>query len=401
MGGLEPRGGGGNVGGDRGPVLIRILWSLTALAGITAALRVVVRVRNRMFGWDDIFMILAMLCFLGWTIVLTLYAQKGGSMHIQHVAETGPDNVANVLFLNWLSQVFGILGVAAGKISVAALLLAIIRLTELRWQRVFLWIVPVTLASLVAIACSTLTFAQCTPANALWDQRVIGGKCIDPHVMSSFGTFTGAFNTFTDASLAIVPATIFWQLTNKTTEKMQLTIVFGLNILTSICSGIKTQYLAELANRTDQTWATYDIFVWVTGELFLMIVCGTIPTLHAVLTWLRRAANRFKKFLVIKSLDQNDPHVGSRKASAPLTSDGGDDKDKDKIEAEQLAELRARAHLSIKTKTTVERVDLYTDNSDGLFEDKNGVRVDMMYDVRRESRPNSAVPPAERRGGHS
>lgn len=111
-------------------------------------------------------------------------------MHIQDVAKTGPDNVADVLFLNWLSQVFGILGVAAGKISVAALLLAIIQLTELRWQRIFLWVVPITLASLIAIACSTLTFAQCTPAKALWDQRV-EGKCIDPHVMSSFGTFTG------------------------------------------------------------------------------------------------------------------------------------------------------------------------------------------------------------------
>ncbi|OAA35866.1 integral membrane protein [Beauveria brongniartii RCEF 3172] len=375
MGGLEPRDGDVE---DRGPVLIHILWSLTALAGITAALRVVVRVRNRMFGWDDMFMIFAM---------------KGGSMHIENVAKTGPDNVANVLFLNWLSQVFGILGVAAGKISVAALLLAIIRLSELRWQRIFLWIVPVTLASLVAIACSTLTFAQCTPANALWDQRV-RGKCIDPHVMSSFGTFTGAFNTFTDASLAIVPATIFWQLTNKTTEKIQLTIVFGLNILTSICSGIKTQYLAELANRTDQTWATYDIFVWVTGELFLMIVCGTIPTLHAVLTWIRRAADSFTSS--VKSLDQH-PH-GSRKDSAPLTSDGDD---KDKIIEAELAELHAKAHLSIKTKTTVERVDLFTDSFDGLFEDQKGVRVDMMYQVRRETRPNSAVSPAERRGGHS
>ncbi|KAM3503972.1 hypothetical protein MY11210_008517 [Beauveria gryllotalpidicola] len=388
MGGLEPRGGDVE---DRGPVLIRILWSLTALAGITAALRVVVRVRNRMFGWDDIFMIFAMLCFMGWSIVLTLYAQKGGSKHIEQVAKTGPDNVANVLFLNWLSQVFGILGVAAGKISVAALLLAIIRLTELRWQRIFLWIVPVTLASLVAISCSTLTFAQCTPANALWDQRVTG-KCIDPHVMSSFGTFTGAFNTFTDASLAVVPATIFWQLTNKTTEKIQLTIVFGLNILTSICSGIKTQYLAELANRTDQTWATYDIFVWVTGELFLMIVCGTIPTLHTVLTWIRRSADSFRSSL--KLLNQN-PH-SSRKGSAPLTSDGDD---KDSNEAE-LAELRAKAHLSIKTKTTVKRVDSQIDSLDGLFEDKNGVRVDMMYDVRRETRPNTAVPPAERQGGH-
>lgn len=111
-------------------------------------------------------------------------------MHIQDVAKTGPDNVSTVLFLNWLSQLFGILGVAAGKVSVAALLLAIIRLTELRWQRYFLWIVPITLASLVAIACSTLTFSQCRPAKALWDQRV-PGQCINPHVMSGFGTFTG------------------------------------------------------------------------------------------------------------------------------------------------------------------------------------------------------------------
>ncbi|TQV99015.1 integral membrane protein [Cordyceps javanica] len=394
MGGVEPR--DGDVA-DRGPVLISVLWSLTALAGCTAVLRVAVRTRNRMFGWDDIFMILAMLCFMGWSIVLTLYAQKGGSMHIEDVAKTGPDNVATVLFLNWLSQVFGILGVAAGKISVAALLLAIIRLTELRWQRVFLWVVPVTLASLVAIACSTLTFAQCAPAKALWDQRV-KGKCIDPHVMSSFGTFTGAFNTFTDASLAIVPATVFWQLNNTTTEKMQLTIVFGLNILTSICSGIKTQYLAELANRTDQTWATYDIFVWVTGELFLMIVCGSIPTLHTVLIWFRSAAGSIKSAVSSQVQQQQQKHSrSSHRGSARLPSDGDDT---DRNEAE-LAELRAMAHLSIKTKTTVERVRSRGDSIDGLFEDsKNGVRVDMMYDVRRDTRPNSAVLAVEPRGGH-
>lgn len=111
-------------------------------------------------------------------------------MHIQDVKKTGLDNVATVLFLNWLSQVFGIMGVAAGKISVAALLLAIIRLTELRWQRIFLWTVPISLAAIIAIACSTLTFAQCSPAKALWDNRV-QGECINPHVMSSFGTFTG------------------------------------------------------------------------------------------------------------------------------------------------------------------------------------------------------------------
>ncbi|KAF7561620.1 hypothetical protein G7046_g2513 [Stylonectria norvegica] len=258
---------------DKAINLMAVIWPLTALAFITASFRIVIRARCKMFGWDDIFMILSM---------------HGGVTHIWDLQKTGPNNVAYVLLLNWSSQVFGIIGVAAGKVSVSALLLAIIKMSDMRWQRIYLLSIIVVLASLVAISCSMLTFSQCSPAKALWDTRV-NGTCIDPHVMASYGIFTGSFNTFADASLAVIPATIFWQLNGSATEKVQLTIVFGLNILTSICSGIKTQYLAELSNRTDQTWATYDIFVWVTAELFLMIVCGTIPTLHPLLRFIRRA----------------------------------------------------------------------------------------------------------------
>lgn len=103
-----------------------------------------------------------------------------------------------------------------------------------------------------------------------------------------------AFNTFADGSLAILPATVFWRLRRSPADRIQLSIVFGLNILTCICSGIKTQYLAQLANRTDLTWATFDIFVWVTVELFLMIVCGTIPTLHPLLVAIQSAVGTLK-----------------------------------------------------------------------------------------------------------
>lgn len=45
---------------DRGPEVIRLMWALTSLAFITSALRVFVRLRHRMFGWDDVFMVFAM-----------------------------------------------------------------------------------------------------------------------------------------------------------------------------------------------------------------------------------------------------------------------------------------------------------------------------------------------------
>lgn len=41
---------------DRGPALIVMMWTLTALSLFTVVLRFVFRVRKRQMGWDDIFM---------------------------------------------------------------------------------------------------------------------------------------------------------------------------------------------------------------------------------------------------------------------------------------------------------------------------------------------------------
>lgn len=48
-------------------------------------------------------------------------------------------------------------------------------------------------------------------------------------------------------------------------------------------SAIKTSELSQLANREDFTWATYNIFTWNTAELFLIIFCGTLPTLKPIM----------------------------------------------------------------------------------------------------------------------
>ncbi|KAL1962582.1 hypothetical protein VTN77DRAFT_9375 [Rasamsonia byssochlamydoides] len=272
---------------DRGPQLIAILWVLTGASTVTVIFRFIARAQKAVMGWDDVFMLVALLCFYGWSICLTILSAKGGERHIQDVVALGPDVVAEVQLLNWTSQVFGIFGVGAGKVSVSALLLAILRNTWRAWQVIYLWIVCIGLVLCVSTSCSILTFAQCRPAAALWDAR-IKGECIDPKIMADFGTFTGAYNTFVDASLALIPSTIFWSLQMSTQEKAQLSIVFALNILTSICSGIKTSYLSQLANRKDFTWATYDIFVWVTAEFFLIIFCGTLPTLKPILNFVRR-----------------------------------------------------------------------------------------------------------------
>lgn len=260
---------------------------------------------------------------MGWSAVLTLYANRGGCQHIWDVQKRGIDNLTKAILLNWTSQIFGIVGVATGKISISALLLHIMHDTGWTWQRIYLWTVTIVLTSCVAISCSLLTFLQCSPPQRLWDPR-IKGTCMDPKVMAGYGIFTGcksaqppfywwslltisAFFTFADASLAIIPLTIFWKLRISRLQRIQLCIVFDLNILTSICSGIKTQYLAELGNRTDQTWATYDIFAWVTAELFLLVVCGTVPTLYPLLRGIQSLLSLIRSKVLPRPASDEDP----------------------------------------------------------------------------------------------
>jgi hypothetical protein len=50
--------------GNRGPQLIALLWVLTSVAGATVVARFVFRARKAVIGWDDIFMLISMVCFL-------------------------------------------------------------------------------------------------------------------------------------------------------------------------------------------------------------------------------------------------------------------------------------------------------------------------------------------------
>jgi hypothetical protein len=111
----------------------------------------------------------------------------------------GPDVIAQVELLNWTSQVFGIIGIGVGKVSVSALILAIMRNSHRTWQEIYLWTFCIVLVLCISVSCSILTFAQCHPAAALWDSR-IQGTCLKPSIMADFGTFTGGIQSILGSS---------------------------------------------------------------------------------------------------------------------------------------------------------------------------------------------------------
>ena len=82
---------------------------------------------------------------------------------------------------------------------------------------------------------------------------------------------------FVDVVLAVLPVTIFYKLSLSFEKKLGLSILLGLGLLAATCGAIKIKFLAGLSARSDLTWETYNLFVWSGSELFLIIVCGSVP----------------------------------------------------------------------------------------------------------------------------
>lgn len=179
-----------------------------------------------------------------------------------------------------------------------------------------------------------------------------------------------AFNTFADGSLAILPVTIFWTLSTNKLHRIQLSIVFGLNIFTCICSGIKTQYLVGLANRTDLTWATFDIFAWVTVELFLMIVCGTVPTLHPILTFVQYVIDAIKAAVKARGSDSHDRKDSKNRTRYNQAAADG---------ANELITIgRMRSRMPDKRKN---QAILSSQSCEGLFDSYEATKTDVALDA--------------------
>ena len=177
-----------------------------------------------------------------------------------------------------------------------------------------------------------------------------------------------ALATFIDASLALIPVTIFWSLKSNPNERIQICIIFGINIVTSICAGIKTSHLLVLADsHGDITWASYGVWVWTTVELFLMIVCGTIPPMYPLL---KRWA---KKIVSMGSRIRNYPNGSNRRMEEA--------RGVKRIDISVLSCQRG------ETRTIIECGDGFSRlaSLDKLAND--GVRVEVAYDVRRSICP--------------
>ncbi|KAI1140005.1 hypothetical protein F5Y05DRAFT_376844 [Hypoxylon sp. FL0543] len=260
---------------DRGFQLISIYSSQCGIALIFVSLRLWARMRIRGFGWDDTFMVTTWILFACLTVIVGFIGANGGTRHVYYLREK---EVEYVLKLNYIAQPFGIVSVGTGKIAVGLTILRILGSTS-KWRRRCLWALMI-FTGVITVATAVFTFTQCRIPAALWQPSLrAAASCYDPSIQSNFSIFSASWNSAIDFLLALLPWSFIWGLHLSVRKRIGLTLLLGCGMLSGVFSAIKAAQLVSLAARSDLTWATYQLFAWVSAEIFVIILCGSVPTL--------------------------------------------------------------------------------------------------------------------------
>ena len=178
MSGFPPPIDQGNLG--RGPMIMGLTWTFTALAAIAATIRLIVRQKvHKHCGLDDWIMFLAAVrsyLSVRWhnpdefqVLQVVAEALIAVSYHYgmgKHDHSLTADQMVQVLKWNWISSLPGMIVSIIARISIAILL---VRLFGVRvWFKRFM-ICTTTLQSLLCTAIIFCTWLQSTPVTGLWD----------------------------------------------------------------------------------------------------------------------------------------------------------------------------------------------------------------------------------------
>ncbi|KAI0383700.1 integral membrane protein [Hypomontagnella monticulosa] len=270
---------------SRAMITEAVVWTLAPLAIIVVSLRFYTRAFIvRRIGWDDWIMLLATVLMLKNSCFVQVSIHFGLGRHQDTLRV---ENAIEAIKWDYLAQPSAIMAPTFGRISFAMLLLT---LTGILKSRRFLLYGIIVSQLFVNSLCFILILAQCQPVQLLWDKR-LEGTCWDLKAQEYFGYFQGAVSSATDLILAILPATIVWNLKMRLAQKVTVAVLMGLGVFAMIGSIFKTVYLSSLGSGDDYTYNTAILIIWWTVENYLVIIAASIATLKPLISRRGRAVD--------------------------------------------------------------------------------------------------------------
>ncbi|PGH27027.1 hypothetical protein AJ80_01212 [Polytolypa hystricis UAMH7299] len=263
--------------GNQGGQISAVSW---ALAGLSSAL-VFARLYTRIWlisrpGWDDVFIVFSLLSALVCSALVEVGIGYGLGRHLIDIED--PSDRINAFKYTVIAPNFSIVSTTTGKISIVIFLMRLMGQAATQPRKWFLYILTV-LSIILNVMCIVVLMGFCIPAERIWNQSV-PGKCMSLQLQLVIGLIQASYNAFTDLALAIFPAFIYWTVQLPIKMKIGVLSVMSAGVFAAAATIVKCVLLKNLPDQQDITWAWAPITLWYSAEMYIIIICATLPTLR-------------------------------------------------------------------------------------------------------------------------
>ncbi|RAH68304.1 uncharacterized protein BO66DRAFT_377611, partial [Aspergillus aculeatinus CBS 121060] len=308
-----------NEDANRGPSLVIINATFTAMATLTVILRIIARAFIlKKPGLDDAMIVAATILAILNVVVSGLGVTHGTG---KHTWALNPSDAVPAAKLRFITHIIYVLASGSIKISISLLYL-----------RLFPTLRGPTLATIGSITAMTTaiflaTIFQCSPLDAVYNPRKYAhAACLDA---VAFWSATAALYLLTDVWVLVLPVPTILGLQASRRKRLVLTALLSLGAFACIASIARMVYIVRLYRGVDQSWHSVDVSIWSGVELALGIVAASVPSLRPVLDQLAPGVLSS----VGRSRSRESGAAGQRRLAGPfhedislvrLTGKGGD-----------------------------------------------------------------------------
>ncbi|OQE47250.1 hypothetical protein PENCOP_c001G04670 [Penicillium coprophilum] len=287
-----------------GVSITAVSWCFGGVALGVVAVRLYTRVvALRRAGWDDTFITLSLASALVCSALVQVAVSYGLGRHLNDISD--PNQQVQAIKYTVIAPNFSVISTTTGKISVTIFLLRLMGQSASAPRRWFLYILmAVSIAWNVLAIVAIIGF--CRPSERIWNPKV-EGSCFSLNFQLVAGISQAAFNAFNDLALALFPAYIFWRVQLAFKMKFAIISVMGAGIFAAAATVVKCILLKNLPAHADITWSWADITIWYTIEMYVIIICASLPTLRQSYSVVLQRSRKSSAYMRSESTPRQKP----------------------------------------------------------------------------------------------
>ncbi|KAJ4410785.1 hypothetical protein N0V91_001713 [Didymella pomorum] len=264
------------------PLAIVVISSIFFIASIiTVSLRTYIRLKKRIFGLEDTFMVIGTIAYIPVT-ALAIYGCMVGLGRMNEDLNAWQQSEAIKYYLIWILVYVVALATVKSSVCITIRRIASIK----RPMRITVWVLlAVTWCSFLVTFIGTL--AYCQPVRSLWTPTLLlsgEGHCASAETFLIIAHTATVSTILTDMALVIVPAIILWNTQMKRQAKIQAFGLLSFASLASIITMIRIPFVNKFESQTNLPFWVAHIVLCSNVETGIGCFASSIPAIRHFFT---------------------------------------------------------------------------------------------------------------------